>query len=117
MQILLADDDPKVRSALHLILDQNHGFQVIGEAEDSDEMLVKINELNPDMVLLDWELPGIDPTETTIEKIRNLCPHIQIIALSGDTKDRKNALLLGVNSFVCKSDPPDRLIFTIENQE
>ena len=59
MRVLLADDHPRVRSALRLILEQEPNFQVVGETADATGLLLAVNEKAPDLVLLDWELPGL----------------------------------------------------------
>ncbi|MCZ7674175.1 MAG: response regulator transcription factor [Chloroflexi bacterium] len=59
MRVLLADDQMRVRSALRLLLEQEPGFQVVGEAADATGLLLAATEKAPDLLLLDWELPGL----------------------------------------------------------
>ena len=58
MRVLIADDQPQVRSALRLLLRQDPAMVVVGEAGDAEEALKLAATRTPDLVLLDWELPG-----------------------------------------------------------
>ena len=57
MRVLLADDQMKVRSALRLLLEQEPGLSVVGEAAEAKDLLAQVGTERPDLVLLDWELP------------------------------------------------------------
>ena len=113
MQILVADDESKVRSALKFILHQVPNVVIIDEAEDFRQLVAMVRQDKPDLVLLDWELPGLTVQEPIIEILRSICADIKIIILSGDIHARKDALEAGANSFICKSDPPEKLLESI----
>lgn len=112
MRILLADDQPKVRFALRTLLERKLGFEVVGEAMDIRDMWQQVEEECPDLLLLDWELPGPKVTDL-ITALHTLCPNLCVIALSGHTEAREVALEAGVDAFVCKCDPPDTLLSAI----
>lgn len=59
MRVLIADDRPQVRSALRLLLKQEPDVTVVGEAEDAEQALELAIGERPELVLLDWELPGL----------------------------------------------------------
>ena len=59
MQILLADNQPKVRLGLRVLLERQPGFKVVGEAVNAEELLARMEADRPDLVLLGWELPGL----------------------------------------------------------
>ena len=63
MRILLADDQPKVRFALRALLEQQPGLKVVGEAVNADDLVTQTQESCPDVLLLDWELPGLAANE------------------------------------------------------
>jgi DNA-binding NarL/FixJ family response regulator len=113
IRILLADDQPHVRSALRLLLEQQPGVQVLGEAADAQGLLDWIKAACPDLVLLDWELPGLD-AKVLLPALRDLCPNLAVIALSGRPETRKNALDAGADGFASKGDPPERLLAAVE---
>ena len=57
MRILIADDQPNVRSALRLLLEQDPDVHIVAEVADSNGLLKQVGKNCPDLVLLDWELP------------------------------------------------------------
>ena len=109
VRVLLADDQMKVRSALRLLIEQELAFNVVGEAGAADELLRGILKAYPQVVLLDWELPGL-PDQHKLDSMRLLDPHLRVIALSGQPEARKQALAEGVDLFVSKSDPADGVL-------
>lgn len=109
VRVLLADDQDKVRSALRLLIEQELAFNVVGEAGAADELLRGILKNYPQVVLLDWELPGL-PDQHKLDSMRLIDPELKIIALSGQPEARKMALAEGVDIFVSKSDPPDGVL-------
>ena len=113
MRILLADDQPKVRFALRVLLKRQSGIQVVGEAIDAQDLLEQTARDCPDLILLGWELPGRSISEL-LPSLRSLCPSLSIIALSGRLEARQVALDGGADAFVSKSDPPDRLLAAIQ---
>jgi DNA-binding NarL/FixJ family response regulator len=115
MRILLADDQPRVRFALRVLLERQPGFEIIGEAIDADDLLGQAEKTCPDLVLLGWELPGL-AMAGSLSNLRQLCPSVSVIALSGRPEARRPALIAGVDAFISKSDPPERLLAAIEEQ-
>ncbi len=114
MRVLLADDQAKVRSALRLLLEQEPGLSVVGEAVEAGDLLVQVKATCPDLLLLDWELPGRPMTEV-LSTLRRLCPHLTVIALSGRPEARRLALEAGVDAFISKGDPPERLLAAVND--
>jgi DNA-binding NarL/FixJ family response regulator len=113
MRVLVADDQAKVRSALRLLVDQQPGIVVQGEAVDTTGLLDWVSAMAPDLVLLDWELPGPDRGRL-LPTLRALCPQLRVIALSGRPEARQAALQAGADAFVSKGDPPETLLAAIE---
>ncbi|MGB2909932.1 MAG: response regulator transcription factor [Anaerolineales bacterium] len=114
MQILLADDQSKVRSALRLLLEQEPDLDVLGEAVDTQGLLDWVRAVHPDVVLLDWELPGMSHNGVMSE-LRAICPQLLVVALSGKPEARQAALNAGVDAFVSKGEPPERLLVTLND--
>lgn len=122
MRVLIADDQPQVRSALRLLLKQERGVTVVGEAEDVEQALVLAAAWRPDVVLLDWELPDLrvaGPAKTAggrlLPALVTACPQVKVVALSGRPEARQAALASGADFFVSKGDPPERLLEAIDN--
>jgi DNA-binding NarL/FixJ family response regulator len=112
MRIILADDQAKVRSALRLLLEQEPGMDVVGEVAEAEALAIEVKDAHPDLVLLDWELPGLVANGRFIA----LCsyhPELKVIALSGRPEARRAALAAGADAFVSKGDPPERLLRTL----
>ena len=120
MRVLLADDQPKVRSALGLLLEQEPGLCVVGEATEAEELLTQIKATRPDLMLLDWELPGLALANSVgagkhlLSVLHVFYPNLRIIALSGRPEAHQAALAAGADAFVSKGDPPERLLATLQ---
>ena len=114
MRVLLADDQSKVRSALRLLLEQEPELSGVSEATDADELLAQVGTVCPDIVLLDWELPGL-PRHDLLSTLRARCPHLKVIALSGRPEARQAALAVGADAFVSKGEPPERLLAAVND--
>ena len=116
MRILLADDQPRVRFALNALLKRKPDIHVVGEASHVEDLLAKIASTNPDLLLLDWRLPGFAEIGS-IKRLREDQPNLIIIALSGRPELGKAALGAGANAFVSKIDPPDKLLAIITSYQ
>lgn len=114
MRVLLADDQPNVRSALRLLLEQELGLREVGEATNVSGLLSQVETNCPDLVLLDWELPGSKNIEL-LPPLRTKCPQLFVIALSGHPEARQAALSAGADAFVGKGDPPKVLLATLRD--
>ncbi len=112
MRVLLADDQAEVRSALRLIVEQLVGYEVVGEAADAPALLAACKELRPEIVLLDWELPGASPE--ALAELRRMLPGAPVVALSARPHMDAEARAGGADAFVCKGDPPRKLIETLD---
>ncbi len=112
LRILIADDQPKVRYALRVLLASQPGMEVIGEAVDADDLLRKTQGNNTDVILLDWELPGIADRQL-MKQLRMTAPDMTVIALSGRAEAGDAARSAGVNEFVSKVEPPEHLLSAI----
>jgi DNA-binding NarL/FixJ family response regulator len=114
MRILSADDQPRVRSAIRLLLEQQPEANVVKEVADAQELLNHVRNCCPDVLLLDWELTGITP-EKLLATLHTICPELFIIALDSKPQTRKAAMEAGANEFVSKNDPPERLLAAIKS--
>ncbi|HIQ06369.1 MAG TPA: response regulator transcription factor [Anaerolineae bacterium] len=114
MRVLIADDQPQVRSALRLLLKQEPGIVVVGEASDAEQALELAAEQQPDLVLLDWELPGWDGSAALVG-LQAIQPGVVVIALSGRPEACRAALAAGADAFVSKGDPPERLLMAVND--
>ena len=109
VRVILADDKTQVRQALQVLLDQELNMLVVGEASDAESLLLQIRTSLPDLVLLDWQLPGLSPPDS-LSSLRITCPNLQVLVLSDWPGGQRQALTAGANAFVSKVDSPDRLL-------
>ena len=109
INILIGDAQPRVRFGLRLLLEQQPGWRVTGETENAPAVLSAIYCGCPDLVLLDWELPGL-PAQELLALIRQACPKLWIVCMSGNVELRQAALQGGADIFAYKADPPEKLL-------
>jgi len=109
MNILIGDAQPRIRFGLRLLFEQQPGWNVTGEVDDAQALLDAVRRGCPDLVLLDWELPGI-PAEELLALIRQHCPCLGVVFMSGKLELRSMALLAGADIFAYKADPPEKLL-------
>ncbi len=114
MRILIADSRPKVRFALRVAFNQHPGLEAIGEAIDADDLLAQTHTMCPDLVLVDWELPGV-PIAELIGIFRQTCVNLRVIVLNSREETREQAMTAGADAFVCMCDAPDELLATIDD--
>jgi len=109
-RILLVDDHPLTRSALAGLLTQ-HGFDVVGEAEDGGEAIDRAAELAPDLILLDLSMPGLDGI-TALPRLREAAPECEVVVLtaSGMEENLLAAIRGGAAGYLLKSEPPERIV-------
>lgn len=112
MRVLIADDQADVRSALRILLEQEDQLCLIYEADGIDEILMKTECMQPDLILLDWELSNRGMAQT-VGMLRQLDPGVRIIALSGRPEASDAASLAGVDAFVSKGETAERLLKAI----
>ena len=101
MRVIVADDQTKVRSALRLLLEHQPHVEILGEAVDTTGLLDWAKAACPDLVLLDWELPGL-PAAALLPLLHDHCPALRVIALSSRPEVRQAALDTGADAFVSK---------------
>ena len=112
VRILIGDRQPAVCSAVKTFLEKKLGLDVVGETYDSEELLVQIKATRPDVVLLDWELPG-GPAAELLATVRALDVRPKVIVLGSDPAQQRAALAAGADYFTSKADPPKRLATVI----
>jgi DNA-binding NarL/FixJ family response regulator len=104
IRVLLADDHALFREGLANILNQQVDFEVIGEASDGLEALIKAREMGPDLILMDVTMPGCDGLEAT-QQIKAEMPGTTIVMLTVRDEDEKlfEAIRNGAQGYLLKS--------------
>jgi two-component system, NarL family, response regulator LiaR len=108
--ILIVDDHAVVRQGVRTLLGTHPDLQVVGEAESAEEALPLVEELVPDVVLLDLLLPGMNGVEAT-RQIKRISPRSQIVVLTsyGEDEHLFPALRAGALSYLLKDIRPREL--------
>ena len=106
IRVLLVDDQPLFREGLAFLLSQQDDFDVVGEASDGKEAISLCHKLQPDVVLMDMRMPGMDGIEAT-RRIRNLGLRVSqpwIVAMTANaiSEDRQRCLSAGMNDYLSK---------------
>lgn len=112
IKIMIADDHTDVRSALRLVIEHEPGYEVTGEATTANDLIARLPGAAPDVLLLDWELPGVRAVHL-VPVARSLVPGLVVVALSGNPEARDRALSAGADAFVCKGEAPEALLETL----
>ena len=112
MRVLLADDQVQVRSALRKLLHRLN-MRVVGEAFDTDSLRAELEITRPDLLLLDWGVLGIHPSEA-LPALHARYPLLRVIVMSGYPEVRRAAMAAGADAFVSKSDPPEQLLSALK---
>jgi two-component system nitrate/nitrite response regulator NarL len=98
-----------VCSALQLLLKHEPGVRVVGEVGDAENLLIWILSAHPDLILVDWGLPGLAAVGS-LPALREDNPTLKVIVMSGRPEERQQALTAGADVFVSKIDPPEQLL-------
>ena len=111
VRVLIADDQPLVRTGLRTILENAGGFDIVGEAGDGNEAVNQAASLGPDLVLMDVRMPNLDGIGAT-ERIRNAQPDTRVIVLTTFDIDEYvySGLRAGASGFLLKDVPAAELV-------
>jgi two-component system response regulator DesR len=112
MRILVADRNVAVRSAVTVYLQNAMDLDTVHEARDDEELLAQAEAFRPDILLLDWNLPG-DARAQLLTSLRAFDPPPNVIALGCRPEQKPDALAEGADCFFYKGDPPRRLLATV----
>ena len=110
VRVLIVDDQKPVRQNLKLYLESDSQIEVIALAGDGVAALEKIAELQPDLAIIDWEMPGINGIRT-IEIINKRFPETKTLVLSNHDKKEfiHEAIEAGANGYLLKGSSEEQL--------
>ncbi|MCL4160027.1 UNVERIFIED_CONTAM: hypothetical protein GTU68_011239, partial [Idotea baltica] len=103
IKVLLVDDHDIVRTGIRLVIEKMSGIKIIGECEDGYQALQLVEELKPDVVLMDVNMPRMSGLEAT-KKITDIDPYVRIIILTihAENPYPKQLLDAGANGYLTK---------------
>lgn len=116
MRVLIADNQPQVRRALRVLLEQDSQVQIAGEASSVRGLLLQLKGTAPELLLLDGDLPGLALAEL-LPALRRANPGLRVIILSARLEAAPAALAAGADSFLSKMEPPERLVEVIHEMK
>jgi DNA-binding NarL/FixJ family response regulator len=104
------DDHPLTRDALASLLGQ-HGFTVIGEASDGGEAVELSRSLQPDLILLDLSMPGLDGI-SALPRLHEVAPRSEIVVLTASETQENllGSIRAGAAGYLLKTEPPERIV-------
>ena len=115
IRVLIADDHPQSRKGLRALLATCPGVEVICEAENGRQAAQLVEDLEPDVVLMDMQMPVWDGFEAT-RYIKNHWPHVRILALSIHAAWHGAALAAGADAFLLKGCPSQALFAALRGK-
>ncbi|PFL19328.1 DNA-binding response regulator [Bacillus cereus] len=116
IKVLLVDDHTVVLKGLAFFLNTQEDFELVGEANNGKEALVKVGETSPDVVLMDLYMPEMDGIEAT-SCIKKEYPNVKVIVLTSfsDQAHVLPALKAGASGYILKDVEPDQLVEAIRS--
>ena len=116
MKIIIADPLARVRFSMRVLLEQQPGWTVSAEAADCHELFDLMVSKHPDLVLIDWNLPDL-PADHLLTLLRQQFPDLLIVSISTRAELAQVALQSGANACACKTEPPQKLLKTLQDLE
>jgi CheY-like chemotaxis protein len=112
MRVLLAATHPQFRWALRTVLGEEPALTVVGEVSTSRSLLSQAKILQPELLLVDWDLLE-KPQARALAALHNNNAQCGILVISEQPESKEAALSAGADAFLCKCDPPDQFLATL----
>ena len=112
IRVLIVDDSPPVRHGLQSILRAYSDIEVLGEATDGQEAIDKVEQVQPDVILMDAQMPGMDGVEAT-RHIKERWPSIKVLFLMVHSSYVEAAMAAGADGHLMKDSGRQELVLTI----
>jgi len=115
MRILVVDDHDVVRRGLRSVLEAHPGWQVCAEATNGRNAVAQVQELNPDVIVMDISMPDMNGLEAA-RQIKKIWPKVEIVMLSVHFSDQlvREIVDAGAKSYILKSDAERDLVIAVE---
>lgn len=115
VRVLLVDDHVVMRQALRMLLEAQNELEVVADVENGREAVAAVEKLNPDVVLMDVVMPGLNGLEAT-RQIRRTNPNTRVVMLSGfvDEDQLLESLRSGASGYIVKRSDVSELVLAIQ---
>jgi DNA-binding NarL/FixJ family response regulator len=116
LRIVLVDDNPEYRFLLKQFIERGTTFVVVGEASNGEEAIRQVDEVEPDVVVMDVMMPMMDGVEAT-RAIKDRHPGIRVVALthSIDESHAEDMAAAGVDGYFLKSESVEKLLYQLDS--
>lgn len=116
IRVLIADDHPIMRDGIAAAIESASDMEVVGQAADGAEAIVRYRELRPDVALIDLQMPGVDGLQA-ISMLGAECPQARIVVLTSYPGDArvKRALTFGATAYLLKTATRDEILTAIRS--
>jgi DNA-binding NarL/FixJ family response regulator len=107
LKVVVADDHRLILDGIKRALEEDGGFEIVGEASTGERVLPLVGRTNPDLVVLDLRMPGMDGL-MCLDQIRKRHPSVKVVVLSVSTDQKliENVLKRGASAYIVKSVNP-----------
>ena len=109
LTVFIAEGEKHVLKALQLSLANQTDYVILGEASHTESLLAQVCMQPPDVILLDWNLPGINH-QRLIQTLRKHCPATILVATSVKPEQKKFAEKYGMDGYLSKRGSPDEFL-------
>lgn len=112
--LVLIDDHPMLRNGVKQLLSMVPGLRVVGEASDGEQGVILAAELDPDLILLDLNMPGMNGLETLVRlREKALSGHVVVFSVYDHEDDVVSALKNGADGYLLKDMEPEDLLASL----
>jgi DNA-binding NarL/FixJ family response regulator len=111
VRVALVEDNDVFREALELLLTLGGEIEIVASEPDGDGIVERCQEVAPDVLLVDYRLPGLDGVQVT-RLVRERCPEVAVVALTAaaETREREALIEAGASACIGKDEPLDRIV-------
>jgi DNA-binding NarL/FixJ family response regulator len=109
IRVLIVDNQRRARRGMRALLATWTAVAEIREAENGRDALRLVGEWQPDVIVIDVQIPEVNGLEVT-RLVKARLPQVRVVTLAVDPDCRAGALAAGADAFVCKCEPPERLL-------
>lgn len=108
IRVLIIDDNEVVRMGLEVFLETRDDMELVGEADNGEAGVALCQQLKPDVVIVDFMMPGMDGIDT-VRSLRKLPTHMRVLMLSAfvDEEVVKNVNAVNINGYILKENSID----------
>jgi DNA-binding NarL/FixJ family response regulator len=116
VRVALVEDNRVFREALELLLGMRSDVEVVAAVENGNEVVQLCREHEPDVVVMDYRLPGLDGVQATAA-VRRECPNVAVVCLTASANVRQMQALTDAGAVACltKDEPLDDIVAAIRD--